>query len=188
MRVDQNGSVVEAEVILHYRSLKNSHGLSMFSCQVTKVDGALAGVTFPDAEETLEWIYRGSMRFEPLAKSMGVKFERGVVRKEGHRRPLPTMNCPKPRPFTPHLCSPACLIVKPSKSLPPPLNPLYLPLLPEGHALECGAWLSLQVFITRAISHRRDGQITTNQLHHRPPPTLSSVRETSYEESPDDSE
>ena len=54
----------------------------MFSCQVTKVDGALAGVTFPDAEETLEWIYRGSMRFEPLAKSMGVKFERGVVRKE----------------------------------------------------------------------------------------------------------
>ena len=100
----------------------------MLSCQVTKVDGALAGVTFPDAEETLEWIYRGSMRFEPLAKSMGVKFERGVVRKEGHRRPLPTMNCPKPRLFTPHICSPACLIVKPSKSLPPPLNPLIIPL------------------------------------------------------------
>ena len=113
------------------QKVKVEQGGEVREAEVTRVDGSLAGITFPGAEEVLEWVYRGSTRFQPLAKSLGLRFERGAVRKEGRRRTL-EVNCPKPKMFDGHqLCSVQCARGFPSykKNNYKAVNPLLIPIL-----------------------------------------------------------
>jgi len=109
LRVEQGGRLVEA--------------------RITTVDEAMAGVTFAEEEEE-EWVYRGSVRFEPLAKSMNLKFERGVVRKEGSRREV-CVSAPPLVEYLEHTCSPTCLARVPRyrREQYRTVNPLLIPVM-----------------------------------------------------------
>ena len=103
VRTELNGKVVEAEV--------------------NDVDACLAQMVFPDGG--CEWVYRGSLRFEPMAKlteTIEAQRRKGTIRKIK----IPLM---EPQPFTDHDCGPECVAMYPYKaSRHKHSNPLRIPL------------------------------------------------------------
>ena len=103
VRTELNGKIVEAEV--------------------NDVDASLAQMVFPD--EGCEWVYRGSLRFEPMAKlteTLEAKKRKGIIRKLD----IPLM---EPQPFTDHDCGPECALVYPYQAdKHKHSNPLRIPL------------------------------------------------------------
>ena len=104
VRTELNGKIVEAEV--------------------NDVDACLAQMVFPD-EGGCEWIYRGSLRFEPMVKltqALEAKRRKGIIR----NIEIPLM---EPQPFTDHDCGPECARLYSYKaSKHKHSNPLRIPL------------------------------------------------------------
>ena len=103
VRTELNGKIVEAEV--------------------NDVDASLAQMVFPDG--ACEWVYRGSLRFEPMTKmieALEAKKRKGVIRS----LEIPLM---APQPFQDHDCGPECVAKYPYKaSRHKRSNPLRIPL------------------------------------------------------------
>ena len=90
--------------------------------EVNDVDASLAQIVFSD--ETCNWIYRGSPRFEPIAKRTEPLED---VKRKGDLRKvnIPLM---EPQPFTDHDCGPECVQMYPYKaSKHKRSNPLRIP-------------------------------------------------------------
>ena len=103
VRTELKGKIVEAEV--------------------NDVDASLAQMVFPDGG--CEWVYRGSLRFEPMAKlteTLDAKKRKGIIRKLD----IPLM---EPQPFTDHDCGPECALMYPYQAeRHKHSNPLRIPL------------------------------------------------------------
>ena len=75
----------------------------MFEAEVNDVDASLVQVVFPD--QTCHWIFRGSLRFEPMRKlkeKMVSKSRRGTI------QPV-EMTMMEPQKFYEHVCDSDCL-------------------------------------------------------------------------------
>jgi len=98
------------------------HG-KMVEAEVNDIDGSLAQMVFPG--DVCEWLYRGSARFEPMAKlkdSLLAKKRRGVVKAVD----IPLM---EPQPYVDHVCDADCQLPYPYEaSQHKTSNPLRIPL------------------------------------------------------------
>jgi len=97
--------------------------------EVTDVDNSLAEITFPE-DGGCEWIYRGSIRFEPISKAL----EKLIEKKDKKKLPLGKtntvdLNTLSPIPYVDHVCNKLCLDKFPYNPLKHKYsNPLRIPL------------------------------------------------------------
>jgi len=104
------------------------HGVWV-KAEVTDVDNSLVEITFPD-DGGCEWMYRGSVRFEPISKAL----EKVIQKMSKKKLPLGTattvsMNPLQPLPYVDHVCNKSCLEKFPYNPLKHKLsNPLRIPI------------------------------------------------------------
>ena len=104
------------------------HG-EWLDAEVTDVDNSLAEITFPD-NGGCEWMYRGSVRFEPIAKALEKVIQKMAKKKlpRGITRQV-QLNSLEPLPYVDHVCNKACLQKFPYNPLKHKFsNPLRIPL------------------------------------------------------------
>ena len=94
-----------------------------YEAEVNDIDASLAQVVFPD--ETCHWIYRGSLRFEPMFK---LKEQIIAKKRKGVIKPV-TVPLMEPQQFSEHICDPDCVAQYPyHPEMHRRSNPLRIPL------------------------------------------------------------